>query len=135
MTQWDSFIRDAEEHLRTLGWAEDNVDVYEPSITPVAGEGFTVDYPGSPSTSVTASISPATAASSRDVSGAESDVDVVIHVPSDAGPQWVGYGESGVGDVDARAICELPDGFRGYVTDYEPQEDGLDRLELTEADR
>lgn len=132
---WDRFAANAADHLQMLGFDTDNVDVYEPNISPVAGEGFSTSYPDAASASVTAGIEPVTASSSRDESGTDTDADVVLYVPTDASPQWVGYGESGVGDVDAAAIVELPDGFRALVTDYEPQQDGLDRLEVTETSR
>lgn len=134
-SQWDRLEANADEHLRMLGYETDNIAVYEPQITATQGAGFTVSYPDTPTTRVTASIAPPSAASSRDEAGTDTDIDTVLYVLADAGVQWVGYGESGVGDVDAAAIVELPDGFRALVTDYEPQGDGLDRLDCTETDR
>jgi len=126
---------DAAAHLRMLGYETHNIAVYEPQITATQGEGFAVSYPTEPTTHVTAAIAPPSATSDRSEAGTDTDVDTVLYAVSDAGVAWVGYGESDVGDVDAAAIVELPDGFRALVSDYEPQSDGLDRLDCTETDR
>jgi hypothetical protein len=135
MDQWDAFADTASRSLSALGFEPDNVSVYEPQITPAAGSGFEVSYPATATTTVQAGIEPPTAAADRDEAGTDTDVDVVLLVDEDAGPQWTGYGESGAGSVDAAAIVELPSGFRALVTDYEPQGDGFDRLACTETDR
>ena len=133
--QWGRFESSAGRDLTSLGFEVDNVDVYEPDITRTAGSGIDVSYPDTPDTTVQAGIEPLTASSSRDESGTDTDIDVVLFVPSDAGIQWTGYGESGVGDRDAAAKVVLPDGFAAVVTDSEPQQDGFDRLECTETNR
>jgi len=72
------------------------IDVYEPSESPVTGEGYDVTYPGTPTESgIAARADYPSVDAERDEGGTSSEIDRVYHVADDARSQWTGFGERG----------------------------------------
>lgn len=123
-------IANALQRVHTQSLANTTIDVYEPTESYSAGEGYTVTYPDSPTESgIPARADSPQPSSDRDTGGTTSEVDQVYRVRDDARSTWTGFGEDG----EAPARIEDTDTNTTYVVQTPVDErNGIIRLECTE---
>jgi len=140
-SQWSRFESSAGRTNRALG--AEPIDVYEPSESYTAGDGWSVSYPSSPTTSTSGEVVPPESDPNIDTGGTSQTADLNIYVPWFAGYgvdgydevdygsgiQWTDYGESG----EAATRVEI-DGAMYEVEAVDEQFDGRNRLACTEVD-
>jgi len=128
--QWDRFAASADQTLNALGF-EDNVDLFEPTESYTAGEGYGISYPSSPTETVSGEVQPPEADAATDRGGVTRDADLLVYTPEDITTDLTDGGESG----EALARVEVSQTDETYeVQAVEPQFDGWQLLELSEVD-
>lgn len=123
-------IESALRRLHTNTLANTAVDVFEPSVTYVAGEGYDVTYPDTPTASYEARIDSPSDVTDTDAGGTTAEIDAVVRVRDDTAQQWTGYGESG--DAAAR-LRDTADGTLYEVQGVTDRHDGLTTLDVMEV--
>ena len=125
--QWSRFNDSTSRSLDALGAQQ--VDVYEPTETYTQGDGWSVSYPDTPSSTTEGEAVPPESDPNVDAGGTTETSDMGVYVSSSAGVSWTDYGESG------QAVTRIDvAGTRYEVTGVDPQFDGRERLECTEVD-
>ncbi len=126
-SQWSRFESSAGRTNRALG--AEPIDVYEPSESYTAGDGWSVTYPSSPTTTTEGEAVPPESDPNVDEGGTTQTADLGVYVPADSGVAWTDYGESG----EAVTRVEI-DGAMYEVEAVDEQFDGRNRLACTEVD-
>jgi len=126
--QFDRFARSAGRTLDALGW-DQNVEVYQPSEEYVAGEGFEVTYPDSPTTTLDGALDVASDSPDIDSGGATETSDLAIYVTDDVAVDF----EPAIESSEAKTGVEV-DGQQYLVDTVEDQFDGLLELACDEVD-
>jgi len=127
--QWTRFADSASRTLAALGY-ENNVDVYQPTETYVAGEGYSIEYPDDPTTSIDAALDPPSTSPDVDPGGTTEQADLTIYVSEDVGVSFNVAGDTG----EAKTGIEV-DGTQYVVDDIDDQQDGLLALGCDEVDQ
>ena len=76
-------------HTATL--ANTEIDVYEPSESYTAGDGFEVTYPSTPDATYQARVVSPAARADRDDGGTTAELDAVVVVRDDTGQTWTDF--------------------------------------------
>jgi len=127
--RWGRFGKGAGRHLSALGW-DQNLNVYEPTESYSAGEGYDISYPGSPTDTVDAEITMPDASGDVDPGGTTVDADVVIRVTDDTGVSWREFGESGEA---ATRVEDTSTGVRYEIETVVSEHNGLLMLAANEV--
>jgi len=128
--QWDRLAQSSRRSLATLGF-EDNVDLFEPTESYTAGEGYGISYPSTPTETVSGEVQPPEADAATDRGGVTRDADLLVYTPEDINTDLTDGGESG----EALARVEVSQTDETYeIQTVEPQFDGWQLLELSEVD-
>jgi peptidoglycan hydrolase-like amidase len=126
--QWDRFADSAGRTLDALGW-DQNVDVYQPTESYTAGEGFEITYPNSPTTTLDGALEVPSDSADINAGGTTETADLQVYVRADVPVEINTAGESG------EALTGLEIAERQYVVDtIEEQFDGMLALSCDEVD-
>lgn len=125
--QWDRFSARGEQSLYDLGW-EDNVDLYQPTETYTAGDGYELTYPDTATQVLTGSIRPPRPQADVDSGGTTQTADLTVHIDPQ-GIEWETAG--GGGDAPTGLIV---DGQKYIVETTTLTRDGWRRIECAETD-
>jgi len=121
MNSWERFEGGASFDIASLGY-EDNVEYYEPTESYAAGEGVDVDYPSTPTGTISAMVSTPEETSDTDRGGRRTDADLVLHGSDDAPLPTVDSGEGFIrvevagqsGTYEVRTRPQTQDGLIRY---------------------
>ena len=128
--QWDRFAAGAEQHLDALGF-DNNVELYDPTESYSAGDGYDITYPETPTEVVSGETQPPSASSDTDRGGTTREADMMIYVATDIDTDPTEAGESG----EALTRVEVDGTDFVYEVEYvETQYDGLQKLVCSEVD-
>lgn len=128
MDQWDRFDASAPRQIDELGFS-DNIDVFEPTETYTAGEGFSTTYPGSADQTISGEVVPPSADPLVQENGTLAEKDLMVYVDDDTGLAFTEYGESGESSAKL-SISGFDDDFR--VEERNDQLDGYIQLGCVE---
>jgi len=126
--QWDMFAGSASRTLDGLGW-DLTVAVYQPTETYNPGDGFSVTYPDTATTTLDGGLDPPSDSADVDAGGTTETADLTVYVLADTDTEFVTAGASG--DPPTGVIV---DGARYVVDTSENQFDGLLELSCDEVD-
>jgi len=127
--QWQRFAGSAGRTLEALGY-EDTVDVYQPTETYEAGEGYSVGYPDEPTTTIDAALDPPSTSPDVDPGGTTETADLTIYVSNDVGIEFNVAGDTGEAETGI-----VVDGIKYVIDDIDDQQDGLLALGCDEVDQ
>lgn len=114
-------------HSTTL--ANTTIEVFEPSESYTAGEGFTVSHPSSPNASYEARVVSPASRADRDRGGTTAELDAVIIVRDDTGQTWTDFTDEREAPVE---IVDTADGTRYEVERVIDPHNGTLELEVVE---
>jgi len=106
------------------------IEVYEPSESYTAGEGFDVSYPASPDATYTARVSSVSRSPQRDDGGTTAEADAVVTVRDDTGQTWTDFTDEAEAPVE---LVDTADGTRYEVEATTDPHNGLLELEVAEV--
>jgi hypothetical protein len=106
------------------------IEVFEPSETYTAGEGFSVTYPASPDATYTARVSSVSRSPQRDDGGTTAEADAVVTVRDDTGQTWTDFTDELEAPVE---LVDQADGTRFEVEAVTDPHNGLLELEVAEV--
>lgn len=121
-------IANALRRVHSSELANTTVQVFEPTVEYVQGDGWDVSYPDDPSAEIDARVDSPDASSNRERSGTTSEIDAVVIVRDDTGQQWTGFGEETEASVRVR---DTADGTRYEVENRVDQHNGTLELEVS----
>jgi len=127
--QWDRFADSASRTLDALGY-ENNVDVYQPSETYEAGEGYSTSYPDSPTDTINGALEPPSTDPDVDAGGTTESVDLTVYVREDVTIAFNDAGESGEAKTGL-----IVNGTQYVVDSVDDQQDGFLELGCDEVDQ
>jgi len=127
--QWDRFADSAGRTLDALGY-EQNVEVYQPTETYEAGEGYSIEYPDEPTTTIDAALDPPATNPAVDPGGTSESADLTIYVDAAVDIEFNTAGDTG----EAETGIEV-DGIKYVIDDIDDQQDGLLALGCDEVDQ
>lgn len=125
----DSLER-AMRRLHSAELSNTTIEVYEPTESYTPGEGYSITYPDTPTTTYDARVDTPTDAPDSDRSGTTAEIDAVARVRDDTGQQWTSFGESGEAPV---RITDTADGTTYEVQGVTDRHDGLTTLDVAEV--
>ena len=126
--QWDRFADSADRTLDALGW-DQNVEVYQPTESYAAGDGFDVTYPDAPTTTLDGAVEVPSDSADVNPGGTTQTSDLTVYIRADADVAINTAGESG------ETKTGLGIGDQKYVVDtVEQQFDGMLGLACEEVD-
>jgi hypothetical protein len=105
------------------------VEVFEPTETYSAGEGFDVTYPDVPDNKLDVRLSSPSANTDRETGGTTGEIDAQISVPDDVNQQFTDFTDEEEAPVELR---DTADGTRYEVEAVTDPHNGLLRLDVTE---
>jgi hypothetical protein len=105
------------------------VEVFEPSESYTAGEGFDVTYPDVPDNKLDVRLSSPSANTDRDPGGTTGEIGAQISVPDDVDQQFTDMTDEEEAPVELR---DTADGTRYEVEAVTDPHNGLLRLDVTE---
>jgi hypothetical protein len=114
----------------TAALSNSTVEVFEPTETYTAGDGFSVEYPETPTDSYAARVSSVSRSPERDVSGITAEADATITVRDDIGQTWTDFTDELEAPVQ---VVDTDTGIRYEVEATTDQHNGLLRLEVAEV--
>ena len=106
------------------------IEVYEPSESYTAGEGFSVSYPATPNATYTARVSSVSRSPQRDDGGTTAEADAVVTVRDDTGQTWTDFTDELEAPVE---LVDQADGTRFEVEAVTDPHNGLLELEAAEV--
>jgi hypothetical protein len=106
------------------------IEVYEPSESYTAGEGFSVSYPSTPDATYTARVSSVSRSPDRDDGGTTAEADAVVTVRDDTGQTWTDFTDEREAPVE---LVDTADGTRYEVEAVTDPHNGLLELEVAEV--
>lgn len=115
-------------HARDL--SNTTIDVFEPTESYTAGEGFSVTYPASPNASYSARVSSVSRSPDRDDGGTTAEADAVVTVRDDTGQTWTDFTDEQEAPVE---LVDQADGTRYEVEAVTDPHNGLLELEVAEV--
>jgi len=127
--QWDRFADSAGRTLDALGW-DNTAEVYQPTESYNAGDGFETTYPSSATATLDAALDPPSSSPDIDPGGTTETADLTIYVRDDVSVDFNSAGESGEAKTGI-----IVDGLKYVVDDIDDQQDGLLALGLSEVDQ
>jgi len=122
-------IADALQRVHDTTLTNTTIEVFEPTVSYSAGDGFSVSYPDTPSASYAARIDGQNETGTKERGGTTAEIDATVRVRDDLDQQWVGYGENG--DAELR-IVDTETGNEYAVESVSEPEGGLTVLRVTE---
>jgi len=136
--QFDRFADSASRTLDALGW-DATVEVYQPTESYVAGEGFSVEYPDAPTATLDGALDVPSDSPNIDAGGTTETSDLAVYVTGGIGfgnnfADLFGSALNTVGDSgEAKTGVEVA-GQQYVVDTVEDQFDGLLELACDEVD-
>jgi hypothetical protein len=115
-------------HTQTL--ANTTIEVFEPTETYEAGDGFSVSYPDTPAAEYDARVVSPAARADRDNGGTTAEIDAVVVVRDDTGQTWTDYTEEREAPVE---LVDTADGTRYAVEAETDPHNGTLELEVVET--
>jgi hypothetical protein len=106
------------------------VEVFEPTESYSAGEGFSVTYPDVPDNTLDVRLSSPSASTDRDPGGTTGEIDAQISVPDDVDQEFVDFTDEEEAPVELR---DTADGTRYEIEAVTDPHNGLLRLDVTEV--
>jgi len=114
-------------HSSTL--VNTTIEVYAPSETYEAGEGFSVSYPDTATAEYDARVASPASRADRDRGGTTAEIDAVVSVRDDTGQTWTDYTDEQEAPVE---LVDTADGTRYEVETVIDPHNGLLELEVVE---
>jgi hypothetical protein len=106
------------------------IEVYEPTETYEAGDGFSVSYPADPAAVYEARVVSPAARADRDRGGTTAELDAVIVVRDDTGQVWEDFTAEREAPVE---VVDTADGTRYEVERRIDPHNGTTELEVVET--
>jgi len=128
MDQWERFADSAGRTLDALGF-EDTVEIYQPTETYEAGDGYSIEYPDSATATIDAALDPPSTSPDVDPGGTTETADLTIYVAADVGIEFNVAGDTGEAETGI-----VVDGIKYVIDDIDNQQDGLLALGCDEVD-
>jgi hypothetical protein len=116
-------LHEAELHNTTI-------EVYEPSESYTAGDGFTVTYPDTPDAQYSARVAAPASRADRTEGGTTAEIDAVVTVRDDTGQTWTDYTAEREAPVE---LVDTADGTRYEVEALVDSHNGIEELEVAET--
>jgi hypothetical protein len=123
-------VENALRRVHSTRLANTTIEVYEPTETYEAGEGFSVSYPDTPDTEYNVRVTSPSARSDRDRGGTTAEIDAVVTVRDDTGRAWADYTAESEAPTH---IVDTADGTRYEVETVIDAHNGLVELEVVEV--
>lgn len=121
-------IANALRRVHSSELANTTVQVFEPNVEYVQGDGWNVTYPDQPAAEYDARVDSPSATSERDRSGTTSEIDAVVIVRDDTGQQWTDFGEE---DEAPTRVEDTADSTRYEIETVVDQHNGTVKLGAT----
>lgn len=115
-------------HTSTL--ANTSIEVFEPTETYEAGDGFSVTYPDDPAATYDARVVSPAARADRDAGGTTAELDAVVVVRDDTGQTWTDFTDEREAPVE---LVDTADGTRYEVERVIDPHNGTLELEVVEV--
>jgi hypothetical protein len=122
----DAALRRA--HRRDL--SNTTIEVFEPSESYAAGEGFSVSYSATPDATYAARVSSVSRSPQRDDGGTTAEADAVVTVRDDTGQTWTDFTDELEAPVE---LVDTADGTRYEVQAVTDPHNGLLELDVVEV--
>jgi len=127
--QWDRFAASTDRMFDSLSF-ENTVEVYQPTETYEAGDGYDIEYPDTPTTTIDAALDPPSTSPGVDPGGTTETADLTIYVAEDVGIAFNTAGDTGEAETGI-----VVDGIKYVIDDIDDQQDGLLALGCDEVDQ
>jgi len=123
-------ISRALRSVHTQSLANTTIEVYEPSESYEAGDGFSVSYPDTPAAEYDARVVSPAARADRDAGGTTAELDAVVVVRDDTGQIWTDFTDEREAPVE---FVDTADGTRYEVERVIDPHNGTLELEVVEV--
>lgn len=129
MSQQDRISR-ALRRVHTNALTNTTIEVFEPTETYTAGEGFDVAYPDTPDATFDVRLSSPSAATDRNRGGTTGEIDAVISIRDDVNQQFTDFTDELEAPVE---IVDTADNTRYEVESETDPHNGLIQLDVVEV--
>ncbi len=123
-------IARALRSVHTQSLANTTIEVFEPTETYEAGDGFSVTYPDTPAATYDARVVSPAARADRDAGGTSAELDAVVVVRDDTGQVWTDFTDEREAPVE---FVDTADGTRYEVERVIDPHNGTLELEAVEV--
>jgi len=123
-------IARALRSVHTQSLANTTIEVFEPTETYEAGDGFSVTYPDTPAATYDARVVSPAARADRDAGGTSAELDAVVVVRDDTGQTWTDFTAEREAPVE---FVDTADGTRYEVERVIDPHNGTLELEAVEV--
>jgi len=122
-------IRDPLRRAHTAYLSNTTIDVFEPSESYAAGEGFDVSYSATPDATYSARVSSVSRAPDRNDGGTTAEADALVTVRDDTGQTWTDFTDELEAPVE---VVDTGTGVRYEIQAVTDPHNGLLELEAVE---